>query len=73
MSGIVLKASWSATLRTLLLSVFERTKEIGLLRAVGMTRPQVRGMVRWESVIVALFGALLGVVVGLFLDGCSDV
>ena len=54
-------------LLTLLLSVFERTKEIGLLRAVGMTRPQVRGMVRWESVIVALFGALLGVVVGLFL------
>jgi len=54
-------------LLTLLLSVFERTREIGLLRAVGMIRSQVRSMVRWESVIVALFGALLGVGVGLFL------
>lgn len=54
-------------LLTLLLSVFERTREIGLLRAVGMVRTQVRSMVRWESVIVALFGALLGVAVGLFL------
>jgi len=54
-------------LLTLLLSVFERTREIGLLRAVGMIRSQVRSMVRWESVIVAMFGALLGVGVGLFL------
>lgn len=54
-------------LLTLLLSVFERTREIGLLRAVGMIRAQVRSMVRWESVIVALFGAFLGVGVGLFL------
>ncbi|MBV9804401.1 MAG: ABC transporter permease [Solirubrobacterales bacterium] len=49
---------------TLMLSVFERTREIGLLRAVGMRRGQVRAMVRSESVIVALFGAVLGVVVG---------
>ena len=42
---------------TLMLSVFERTREIGLLRAVGMNRRQVRAMVRSESVIVALFGA----------------
>jgi putative ABC transport system permease protein len=49
---------------TLALSVFERTREVGLLRAVGMTRRQVRRMVRWESVIVALFGAVLGLVVG---------
>lgn len=54
-------------LLTLLLSVFERTREIGLLRAVGMSRSQVRSMVRWESLIVSLFGALLGVIVGLFL------
>lgn len=54
-------------LLTLLLSVFERTREIGLLRAVGMIRAQVRSMVRWESVIVAMFGAFLGVGVGLFL------
>ncbi|HVV75351.1 MAG TPA: FtsX-like permease family protein [Mycobacteriales bacterium] len=49
---------------TLMLSVFERTREIGLLRAVGMTRRQIRGMVRAESVILALFGAVVGVVIG---------
>ena len=49
---------------TLMLSVFERTHEIGLLRAVGMKRRQVRSMIRSESVILALFGAIIGVVVG---------
>jgi putative ABC transport system permease protein len=44
--------------------VFERTHEIGLLRAVGMRRRQVRSMIRSESVILALFGAIIGVVVG---------
>jgi putative ABC transport system permease protein len=52
-------------INTLALSVFERTREIGLLRAVGMSRRQVRRMVRLESVIIAVFGALLGVVIGL--------
>ena len=52
---------------TLALSIFERTREIGLLRAVGMSRRQVRRMVRWEAVIIALFGALLGVALGIFL------
>ena len=51
---------------TLLLSVFERRREIGLLRAVGMTRNQVRSTVRWESVITSLLGAVLGVLLGLF-------
>jgi len=50
---------------TLALSVFERTRELGLLRAVGMTRRQVRAVVRWESVIVAVLGALLGAALGL--------
>jgi putative ABC transport system permease protein len=50
---------------TLALSVFERTREIGLLRAVGMTRRQVRTMVRWESVIIAAIGAVTGSVVGI--------
>ena len=45
---------------TLALSIFERTRELGLLRAVGMTRRQLRSMVRWESVIIALLGAFLG-------------
>jgi putative ABC transport system permease protein len=49
---------------TLMLSVFERTREIGLLRAVGMRREQVKAMVRSESVIIALFGASVGVVMG---------
>jgi len=50
---------------TLALSVFERTRELGLLRAVGMTRRQLRRMIRWEAVIIALFGGLLGVAIGV--------
>jgi putative ABC transport system permease protein len=57
---------------TLALSVFERTRELGLLRAVGMTRGQVRAMVRWESVVISLIGALsgagLGIGIGLALS-----
>jgi putative ABC transport system permease protein len=51
---------------TLALSILERTHEIGLLRAVGMTRAQVRSTVRWEAVIIALFGTFLGLLVGVF-------
>jgi putative ABC transport system permease protein len=52
---------------TLSLSTYERTRELGLLRAVGQTRAQLRSMVRYESIIVALFGTLTGVGVGVFL------
>ena len=52
---------------TLALAVYERTSELGILRAVGTTRPQVRAMVRWEAVIVAVFGTLSGIAVGVFL------
>lgn len=52
---------------TLVLSVFERTREIGLLRAVGMRRAQVRSMVRSESVILSLFGAVVGIVIGTLM------
>jgi len=52
---------------TLMLSVFERTREIGLLRAVGMKRRQVRSMIRSESVIITLFGGVVGIVRGLVL------
>lgn len=51
---------------TLALSVIERTRELGLLRAVGMTRRQMKQMIRSESVIIAVFGALLGLVLGVF-------
>ena len=50
---------------TLALSVFERTREIGLLRAVGMSRKQLRQSVRWESVLIALLGTALGMAIGL--------
>jgi putative ABC transport system permease protein len=52
---------------TLALGVFERTREIGLLRAVGMNRRQTRRAVRWEAVIVSIFGAVVGIVLGTFL------
>jgi len=52
---------------TLSLSIHERTRELGLLRALGQTRTQARGMIRWESVIVATFGTLGGVILGTFL------
>ena len=54
---------------TLVLTVFERTRELGMLRAIGMTRRQVRRMIRHESVITALIGAALGIVLGLVLGG----
>ena len=50
---------------TMTLAVFERTREIGLLRAVGMTRRQARSMIRWEAAIIAVFGAVLGTVLGV--------
>ncbi len=51
---------------TMTLSIYERTQEIGLLRAVGSSRRQVRSMVRWEAAIIALFGTLLGIAMALF-------
>jgi putative ABC transport system permease protein len=50
---------------TLALSIYERTREIGLLRAVGMTRVQLKRMVRGEAVVVAVFGSILGLVIGV--------
>ena len=51
---------------TLALSIFERTRELGLLRAVGMTRSQLRATVRYEAMIIAVFGTLLGLGIGVF-------
>jgi putative ABC transport system permease protein len=52
-------------LATLWLSVFERIRELGLLRAVGMSRVQVKRMIRIEAVIVAILGAVLGIAIGI--------
>ncbi len=54
---------------TLVLTVFERTREIGMLRAIGMTRRQVRRMIRHESVITASIGGVLGIILGIVLGG----
>ena len=56
-------------INTLALSVFERTRELGLLRAIGMTRRQTARMIRQESVVTALIGAVLGILLGIALGG----
>lgn len=63
--GLAILIALLGIVNTLALSVLERTREIGLLRAVGMSRRQVRRMIRWESVIIALIGGVLGLTVGL--------
>jgi putative ABC transport system permease protein len=65
--GLSVIISLFGVVNTLVLSVFERTRELGMLRAVGMTRHQVSRMVRQESVITALIGAALGLPLGVFL------
>jgi putative ABC transport system permease protein len=65
--GLSVVVSFFGIVNTLILSTFERTRELGMLRAVGMTRRQMRRMVRHESVITALIGAALGVVLGIAL------
>jgi putative ABC transport system permease protein len=67
--GFSVIVSLFGMVNTMVLSVFERTREIGMLRAVGMTRRQTRRMIRNESVITALIGATLGLGLGLFLAG----
>ena len=54
-------------INTLVLAVFERTRELGMLRAIGMTRRQMRRMIRHESIITALIGATLGLPLGVLL------
>jgi ABC-type antimicrobial peptide transport system permease subunit len=65
--GLSVIISLFGVVNTLVLSVFERTREIGMLRAVGMTRRQVRRMIRYESIVTALIGGALGIAVGTFL------
>jgi putative ABC transport system permease protein len=65
--GLSVIVSLFGVINTLVLWVFERTRELGMLRAIGMTRRQVRRMIRQESVVTALIGAALGIGVGMFL------
>ena len=65
--GFSVVVSLFGMVNTLVLSVFERTRELGMLRAIGMTRRQARRMIRQESVITALIGAALGLPLGVFL------
>jgi putative ABC transport system permease protein len=65
--GLAVIIALIGIVNTLMLSVFERTREIGLLRAIGMKRRQVRSMVRSESVIIAVFGAIVGLFIGTWL------
>jgi putative ABC transport system permease protein len=71
--GLSVIVSMFGVVNVLVLSVFERTREIGMLRAVGMTRRQVRRMIRHESIVTALIGAALGIAVGIFLAGVTTI
>ncbi len=63
--GLAILIAFIGIVNTMALSIFERTRELGLLRAVGMTRRQMHRMVRWEAAIVSGVGALLGAIVGI--------
>jgi putative ABC transport system permease protein len=67
--GFSVIVSLFGMVNTLVLSVFERTRELGMLRAIGMSRRQARRMIRHESVITALIGAVLGLGLGVLLSG----
>ena len=65
--GLAILIALLGIANTLSLSLHERTRELGLLRAVGQTRRQLRRTVRWESVIIAVFGTIGGLGLGTFL------
>ena len=71
--GLAVIVSLFGIVNTLALSVLERTRELGMLRAIGMSRRQVRRMIRHESIVTALIGAVLGIAVGLFLARLATV
>jgi putative ABC transport system permease protein len=64
--GLAIIIALFGIVNTLGLSIFERVRELGLLRAVGATRRQLRSMIRWEAVIIAVLGAVLGLAIGVF-------
>ncbi|GAT81298.1 membrane protein [Streptomyces sp. F-3] len=70
--GLAIVIAVLGVVNTLALSVVERTREIGLLRAIGLTRRQLRRMIRLESVVIAVFGAVLGLALGLVWGVCAQ-
>ncbi|OLB66760.1 MAG: hypothetical protein AUI10_01790 [Actinobacteria bacterium 13_2_20CM_2_72_6] len=64
--GLAVVIAIIGIINTLALSVLERVRELGLLRALGMTKGQLRSMIRWEAIIIAVLGAVLGLAVGTF-------
>ncbi|WP_155060171.1 ABC transporter permease [Streptomyces blattellae] len=70
--GLAITIAVLGVVNTLALSVVERTREIGLLRAIGLTRRQLRRMIRLESVVIAVFGAVLGLALGLVWGVCTQ-
>jgi putative ABC transport system permease protein len=71
--GLSLIVAFFGIVNTMALSILERIREIGLLRAVGTTRRQLRSTVRWEAIIVSVFGSLLGVVMGMVLGWAAVI
>ncbi|MFH9012273.1 ABC transporter permease [Streptomyces sp. NPDC017943] len=69
--GLAIIIAVLGVVNTLALSVVERTREIGLLRAIGLARRQLRRMIRLESVVIAVFGAVLGLALGLVWGVCT--
>jgi putative ABC transport system permease protein len=65
--GLCIVVAFIGIVNTMALSILERTREIGLLRAIGTSRRQLRSMVRWEAIIVGVFGAMLGVILGIII------
>jgi putative ABC transport system permease protein len=71
--GLAVLISLINIANSMALSIHERTRELGLLRAVGMTRRQTRRSVRWETVIIALLGTALGIIIGVFFGWSISV
>ncbi|HEU5159267.1 MAG TPA: FtsX-like permease family protein [Streptosporangiaceae bacterium] len=71
--GLVIVIALFGIANTLALSILERVREIGLLRAVGMDRRQVRSLIRWEAIIIAAIGAVIGLALGTFLGWATTV
>ena len=69
--GLAVIVSVFGVVNTLALTILERTRELGMLRAIGTSRSQVRRMVRYESVINALLGTVVGAVIGVLLASAA--